>query len=381
MKLRIAILGTRGIPNNYGGFEQITAYLSKGLVQSGHEVTVYNSHNHPYQKKNWNGVRIVHCFDPEYLIQTAGQFIYDLNCILHARNQNYDVILFMGYTSSSVWFKLFPKDSIIISNMDGMEWKRTKYSKPIRKFLKWAEKLAVLHSDFHIADSIAIKNYLYSKYAIKSKFIPYGARVCRSKKKEIMSRYQLTEKEYYLLMARMEPENNIDMILQGFTQSTTRKRLIVIGNTQNNYGKKMIDKYKGDNRIQFIGPLFDEESVHTLRTNTCLYFHGHSVGGTNPSLLEAMASRVQIAAHENMFNRAILQEDAFYFSDPADIRELIASEKHILQLGEIIENNFQKIIKNYSWKSIIEQYEGFICHCYKMKHNEPSIHYKRYIYQ
>src|SRR5215213_11430209 len=102
MALKIAILGTRGIPNNYGGFEQIAGFLSKGLVEKGHSVTVYNSHQHPYKKDSWNGVQIIHCFDPEFLIGTAGQFIYDLNCILDARKRNFDVWLFMGYTSSSI---------------------------------------------------------------------------------------------------------------------------------------------------------------------------------------------------------------------------------------------------------------------------------------
>ena len=110
--MKIAILGTRGIPNSYGGFEQFAEYLSLGLIDKGHEVTVYNSHNHPYQQDNWNGVKIIRCYDPEYLINTAGQFIYDLNCILDARNKNFDIILFMGYTSSSIWRFLFPKNSL-----------------------------------------------------------------------------------------------------------------------------------------------------------------------------------------------------------------------------------------------------------------------------
>jgi len=107
MKLRIAILGTRGIPNYYGGFEHISEYVSEGLVKRGHSVTVYNSHNHPYKADTWNGVEIRHCYDPEYLVGTAGQFVYDLNCLLDARKQKFDAILIMGYTSSSVWGKLY----------------------------------------------------------------------------------------------------------------------------------------------------------------------------------------------------------------------------------------------------------------------------------
>jgi hypothetical protein len=116
--MRIGILGTRGIPNRYGGFEQITEWLAEGLVKKGHEVFVYNSHNHPNREKSWKGIHIIHCYDPEYLLKTAGQFIYDLNCIRDAGKRNFDVILFMGYTSSSIWAPVFPKQPVVISNMD-----------------------------------------------------------------------------------------------------------------------------------------------------------------------------------------------------------------------------------------------------------------------
>jgi superfamily II DNA/RNA helicase len=124
--MRIAILGTRGIPNFYGGFEQFAQYLSEDLVKKDHEVYVYNSHTHPYQKSEWNGVNIIHCKDPENIIGTAGQFIYDLNCILDSRKRNFDVILQLGYATTSIWFWLLPKKAVVITNMDGLEWRRSR---------------------------------------------------------------------------------------------------------------------------------------------------------------------------------------------------------------------------------------------------------------
>src|SRR5580698_626056 len=132
MNMRIAILGTRGIPNQYGGFERLAEQLSCRLAEKGNEVFVYNSHNHFYKQKKWNDVNIIHCYDPEYISGTCGQFIYDLNCILDARKKKFDVLLILGYTSSSVWHKLLPANSTIIYNMDGLEWKRAKYSKLAR---------------------------------------------------------------------------------------------------------------------------------------------------------------------------------------------------------------------------------------------------------
>jgi hypothetical protein len=306
MGLRIAILGTRGVPNNYGGFEHIAGHLSRGLVQKGHDVTVYNSSKHPYTEKKWHGVHIIHCYDPEYLIGTAGQFIYDLNCILDARRREYDIILVLGYTSSSVWGFLYPKNAIIITNMDGMEWKRSKYPGPVKAFLQKAEKWAIQASNFHIADSQVIKEYLDSKYNVKCKYIAYGAGIYPVAEESLLKEYKLEKNQYYLLMARMEPENNIEMILDGYTMTHSKTRFVVIGNTTNRYGRSLKAKYKSDERIIFLGGLFNEIKVQTLTTFCRLYFHGHSVGGTNPSLLDAMAAKAPIAIHNNVFNDAII---------------------------------------------------------------------------
>jgi glycosyltransferase involved in cell wall biosynthesis len=372
MKLRIAILGTRGIPNYYGGFEHISEYVSAGLVNRGHTVTVYNSHNHPYQKDKWNGVEIKHCYDPEYLMGAAGQFIYDLNCLIDARKQNYDVILLMGYTSSSVWGRLYPKQSTIITNMDGLEWKRSKYSKPIQRFLKYAEHLAVKYSHYYISDSSIIKTYLADKYDIDSHYIPYGADPFSLNEREQLSKKQALKEDYFLLMARMEPENNIETILQGFNNSNSRKQFVVLGNTENRFGKFITHKFKNDNRIKFEGAVYDNPSIRVLQNNSYLYFHGHSVGGTNPSLLEAMASEALIAAHNNPFNRSVLNADAFYFSNAGDVCNLVENVQRQNNEQTMVTNNAHKIKQLFNWDRIVEQYEEFAIECY-LKHNNERV--------
>src|ERR1700712_4811390 len=257
MKLKIAILGTRGIPNHYGGFEHISEYVSVGLAKRGHAVSVYNSHNHPYTKDNWNGVNIIHSYDPEYLVGAAGQFVYDLNCIRDARKRDFDVILIMGYTSSSVWGKLYPKQSAIITNMDGLEWKRSKYSKPVQNFLKYAEKLAVKHSQYYVSDSIVIKQYLARKYDINSRYIPYGADMITPLEREQITPAEAAKEDYFLLMARMEPENNIETILEGYNQSNSGKPFKVLGDVGNRFGKFITHKFQKDKRIEFKGSIFD----------------------------------------------------------------------------------------------------------------------------
>ena len=366
--MKIGIIGTRGIPNRYGGFEQLAELLSVGLYQCGHAVTVYNSHRHPYQQKKFDGVDMVHCYDPEHRLGTAGQFIYDLNCVRDARRRNFDVLLFLGYTSSSVWGRLYPKKPVIISNMDGLEWKRKKYAKPVRHFLRYAELLAVKHSDHFIADSVAIQSYLKKKFGICSEYIAYGTTTDIAVKEELLAAFNITRGNYFMLMARMEPENNIEMILEGFHNSNSHKKFIVVGNTHQSYGKQVVKKFGRDERIIFAGAIFDAVTTHTLQALCSLYFHGHSVGGTNPSLLDAMGAGGVIAAHDNAFNRAVLEDDGFYFTSSSGIQQLIELPANNEQRTAMSEKNNRKIKDQYNWPSIINHYEEFITLCY----NQPG---------
>ncbi len=357
--MKIAILGTRGIPNNYGGFEQFAEYLSTGLVEKGHEVFVYNSHNHFYKADNWNGVNIIHCFDPEYLIGTSGQFIYDLNCIINSRKYDFDFILQLGYTSSSIWNRFLPKKSLLVTNMDGIEWKRSKFSLKVQNFLKYAEGLAVKYSDYFIADSIGIQQYLKKEYQVESSYIPYGAELMNDPDSDILKEYNLKKQNYDIVIARMEPENNIEMIIKGYLNSKQERDLVIIGSLETNFGKYISQKY-AHNNIKYLGFVSGIENLNSLRNFSNLYFHGHSVGGTNPSLLEAMASSSLICAHDNIFNKSILDSDAYYFTDNKQISDLI-NNKIKLKENKFLINNMQKINTLYSWQKIVTDYNSFFC--------------------
>lgn len=353
--MRIAILGTRGIPNNYGGFEQLAEYLSTGLAERGHKIFVYNSALHPYQESTFKGVNLIHCFDAEDKLGTAGQFIYDLNCILDSRKRNFDVILQLGYTSSSIWHFLLPQKTHIITNMDGMEWWRSKYSNAVKRFLKLAEKWAVRSSDILIADSPAIKKYLDDKYKQSSTFIAYGASAFNDADEQVIKKYAVEKGKYSLLIARFEPENNIETIIKGYLRSESTQPLLLVGSTSNSYGKYLAEKYQNP-LIRFLGPVYQRNELDNLRYFSSLYFHGHSVGGTNPSLLEAMACSARICAHNNPFNAAILGSDAFYFSDDFSLAEIIRN-KDAEQQPLWIPNNLDKISHYYNWPHIINEYE------------------------
>ena len=357
--MQIAIIGTRGIPNQYGGFEQFAEYFATYLAEKGHQITVYNTHDHSYQEKSFKGVNIVHCYNPEKKIGKIGQFLYDFNCIWDTRKKNYDIILQLGYTSSSVWHRFLPKESVIVTNMDGLEWKRTKYNKVTQKFLKRAERWAVKSSDYLIADSKGIQAYLAEKYRVNSTYIAYGAHPFTNPDANILKEYDLEPYRYNMLIARREPENNIEMILEGVVNSTKKETFLVIGDyNRNPFGKKMYDQFSKYPNIRFLGSLYHQNHLDNLRYFSHLYFHGHSVGGTNPSLLEAMASEALIIAHENIFNKTVLERNAYYFTGPDQISHLVntidkTSEK------EKINRNFEKINQEYNWEIINGNYLSF----------------------
>ena len=367
ISLKIGILGTRGIPNRYGGFEQCAEYLAAGLVAKGHRVWVYNSHNHEYQGKEWNGVTIIHCYDPEHKIGTPGQFIYDLNCIYDARKRDYDVLLQLGYTSNSIWFRLWPGYCSNVVNMDGLEWKRSKYSRQTRKFLRLAEKWAAKTGDVLIADSTGIQQHLRDTYDKDSFFIPYGAEIFTAQQPDAIGRYGVQPFGYDMLISRMEPENNIEMIIRGHVTSGTDKPLLVIGNTSNNFGTYLLQNYGNPPNVLFLDASYEAEIINNLRYYSRLYFHGHSVGGTNPSLLEAMGCNALIAAHDNTFNRAVLGEDAFYFSTENELADMVRNFTSKPVYEQKLKNNIGKIRTQYNWQKIVDDYEAVLQEASKRK--------------
>jgi hypothetical protein len=177
--MKIGILGTRGIPNTYGGFEQFAQYLAEGLIERPYSLRLQFQHS-LIQTTVLERSSNYHCADPENRIGTAGQFIYDLNCLRDAGKRNFDILLHLGYTSNSVWHRYWPKNAINIINMDGLEWKRAKYNKLTQRFLKWAESLAANRADVLIADSIGIRDHIQRNtktalYSLWCKFEHFSA--------------------------------------------------------------------------------------------------------------------------------------------------------------------------------------------------------------
>ena len=367
--MKIAFVSTRGIPNNYGGFEQFAEYISVGMAQRGHEVVVYSPKFHPYQESTYKGVRIKHIYSPEtWMGSSVGSFFYDFASLRDAlKKEDFDIIYEAGYTSiipAYIWFNVKKrKRPIFTTNMDGLENKRSKFSPMVRRFLDWEEKMAVKYSHYLIADNMGIHDYYKEKYGKESKFLAYGADIHDDFKAEYLEEFGLKSEEYYILIARLEPENNIVMAIEGYLHSKEngRRPLIVVGKTNTPHGKELVEKYGNERNVEFVGGIYDFKKLDSVRHFSKAYFHGHSVGGTNPSLLEAMAAGYFIFAHDNIFNRAVLKENAFYYPSADKVTEYLNRIDTIAEGSKIqyTARNIEVIRNEYSWESLIDKHEKY----------------------
>jgi glycosyltransferase involved in cell wall biosynthesis len=356
--MKIAILGTRGIPNSHGGFDRAAEEISTRLVKNGHQVTVYNTDDHPFKDDAWKGVKIKHIFSREQKIGIFGTFLFDYLCLKDAAESGFDVIFEMGHYPAAIFFPLFRHiDAVLATNIDGLCWMRPKWSKPIRQFILSCEKIAVHQSDALIADHPEIQSYCFSRYGKQAQFIAYGAVIPEGNNNRQLEKLALQASGYDMLVARLEPENNIEMILDGYLQSSSKLPFIVVGGLNTKHAKHLMARYKANSCIRFVGTIYDYEELSGLRQHCRIYFHGHSVGGTTPSLLEAMACQSYIAAHDNRFNRGVLGEDALYFTSAEDAARLFQQESPHRQA--FIENNLAKVQQHYDWDDITTKHELF----------------------
>lgn len=322
-------------------------------VAAGHEVVVYTTSDHPEPVKSYQGVKIQHIYNPEKTLGLAGQFVYDLLCILHARRQNFDVILQLGYTTSGIWAWLWPKKKTI-TNMDGLEHQRAKYAGLLSVFLKWSERRAVKRSKLLIADNPEIARYL-SKYNWPIRTIAYGSKVTDTPKNAdaLIREAGLPSENFHLHIGRIQPDNHVAEILDA--AKTTGETLIAVGDYSTTYGKKLQTKYACNN-IHFPGTIYDKELLNALRTTCTFYLHGHSVGGTNPALLEAMGCGAMVLAHENPFNASVLGGLGALWEDEDALKRLLVKRSSDTLRAEQAALSRDRIESHFNWPLIADQY-------------------------
>ncbi|MCU0455721.1 MAG: DUF1972 domain-containing protein [Bacteroidales bacterium] len=353
--MKLLIMGTRGIPARYGGFETFAEEISVLLAANGIDVTVQCDFNSS-DLTTYQGVNLWHAS----LTKSENPLKYYLEGFRYGL-RNCDVIL-AASCAASVFYPLnLFKRKVIITNPDGLEYKRKKWPLAKRIYLKVSEMLSMAMSDYIVADSSNIKRYIDSTYAFasaKTRIIEYGAHLNHEVDPECLHKYGVGKSGFYLVVSRLEPENHLEMILDGHKRSGTSYPILIAGNIlETEYVKKMMESYASE-RVIFAGGIYNRNELFTLRHSCKAYIHGHSVGGTNPSLLESMASRNIIIAHDNVFNREVTDDGQFYFSTPEECARRI---NEVEMLGDsdaerYREKGYRMIVDRYNWNAILTKY-------------------------
>jgi glycosyltransferase involved in cell wall biosynthesis len=355
---KLAILGTRGIPAHYGGFETFAEELSVRLVEQGADVTVYCESGTGEQPDTYKGVHLVYI--PAPALGPLTTILFDLLCLWHARS-GFDVVYMLGYGTSVFCFIPRLWGSEVWINMDGVEWARSKWNWLAKQWFKVMEAVAMWTPNRLIADAQGILEHLQSRHARlpPTSVIPYGAPIISEAPETcLLEEWQLTAGTYYLVVCRLEPENSVKEIIAGYLQSGSKNPLVVVGNTntESNYVKEL--QRFTDGRIRFIGAVYDTQKLQALRYYSAAYFHGHTVGGTNPSLLEALGCGNIVIAHNNVFNREVAGEAAIYFNSEQDMARRIRKVESYSQSDVSMMKSLaqERIAKVYNWENITDSY-------------------------
>jgi glycosyltransferase involved in cell wall biosynthesis len=360
---KIRILGTRGIPAQHGGFETFAEHFSLYLKNRGWRVIVYcqEKGRGPVFEDDWNGINRVHI--PITQDGAKGTIVFDWKSSCHASKQNDGVILTLGY-NTAVFCALYRLKGIKnIINMDGIEWKRDKWSFLERSWLYLNEKAGQLLGNHLVADHPQIKSHLVKSISPnKITVIPYTADLLDSANQTLLSSFCILPNQFGLLIARPEPENSILDIVRAYTSQKRGMPLVVLGNYDpefNEYHKKVIKA--ASDEVLFVGAIYDLPVVQALRFYARFYVHGHTVGGTNPSLVEALGAGSPVLAHNNRFNRWVAGEKAMFFSNETEcemqITRLVQDDDLISKLKIVSKEQYNK---NFTADKVHGDYEQLL---------------------
>jgi glycosyltransferase involved in cell wall biosynthesis len=353
--LRIAVIGSRGIPARYGGFETFVGELAPRLVDLGHDVTVYCRAGYAPSPRpsHHRGVTLI--YTPYLRSRSLETLSHELTSIGDSLRRSFDVYYILGTRSAPVDLLAKLSRRPVLVHTDGIEWRRRKWGSVGRSYLRFAEWLSQrVVADELVTDAGAMRSYYLGRYRRSSVVIPYGAEVLEGRADPtLLSRYGLRESGYHLVVCRLEPENNVDLIIDGFERSGSTRTLAIVG--AENYRTPFTQtlRARASDSTRFLGRVYGEELTN-LRLGATSYLHGHEVGGTNPSLLEAMGAGNCCLALDTPFNREVLAGNGITFTRAADdvaqaIRRVESDPDEAARLGAKAQ---KRIAENYDWDRV-----------------------------
>src|SRR4051812_38747091 len=357
--MRIALVGTRGVPARYGGFETCVEQVGLRLAKAGHEVVVYcrtDAGDAPTERPDtYEGMELVHL--PAMRKKSLETLSHTALSTLHLMRHRPDAAIVFN-AANSVFLPFFRARRIpVVTHVDGLEWKRTKWQGAGRAYYRMAEQLAVRWSDALIADAQGIADYYTDEFNAPTELIAYGAPILGGGA-ERLDEIGLTARGYHLVVARFEPENHVDVIVDGYRRSDAKLPLIVVGSAPYADEHTAHIHSLADDRVTFLGGVWDQDLLDALYANAATYLHGHSVGGTNPSLLRAIGAGAATIAFDVNFNREVVVDSGRYFSTADEVaREIELAEgmpDHTAARGR----RARRVAERYDWDDVAARYEA-----------------------
>jgi len=358
-KINISIIGTRGYPYVYSGYETFVKQLSERLVIKNCNVTVY-CHKGLFETrpKEINGIKLVYI--PTIETKVLSQPIHSFLSIIHACFSRPNVILVVNSANGpfGLLTKLFKIPTAI--NVDGLEWLRPKWKGLGSIYFKWASKMATLFYDQIINDSDEMRKVYLDLFKRDSKVIAYGANIRKSKNLDLISVWDIKQKEYYLVVGRLIPDNNADLIIKGFLKSNSNKKLVVVGDVpyKDSYSSDL--KKIKDERLIFTGYVKDQDVLAELYHNCYVYVHGHEFGGTNPTMIKAMAYGCAILALDTAFNKEMLKKGKFGLFFKKELisvtKQIDYCEKENILMDNLRQESINGISEKYDWDFVTGEY-------------------------
>lgn len=356
--MKVAIIGTQGVPARYGGFETLVENILGDNASDHIQYTVFCSSKDLDSKlPSHKGARLKYIPIKANGIQST---LYDGLSLLMAIRR-FDVVVVLGVSGGMFFpiFRLFNRKKLIV-NIDGLEHKRRKWGWFAKLFLRISNEIALRFSDVIIADNKGIEDHIHRVHRNKTVLIAYGGdhvkrQISEHKQKEILDELGLKSRNFSLAICRIEPENNCHTILESFVR--TGENLVFVGNWRySRYGRELNAKYRGCDNITILESVYDLDILYALRNHCKFYVHGHSAGGTNPSLVEVMFFGCPILAYDVVYNRETTENKAIYFKDITDLTELLTKDRSLYESHG--ESMIEIAHRRYSWKAIAAQYES-----------------------
>lgn len=358
--LSVAMLGTRGVPARYGGFETAVEEVGRRLVQRGHRVIVYcrdsGSPDAP-RPDRYEGMELVRL--PAARKRSLETLSHTALSVGHLLRHRADAAIVFNSANAPLLPLLRAARIPVATHVDGLEWKRAKWGRIGRRYYRAAESLAVRWSDLLIADAQGIADYYRRVFQAPTTLLTYGAPLI-APGSDRLAELGLVSGGYHLVVARFEPENHVDLIVDGYRRSTAAKPLVVVGSAPyaGEYTRRV--HALADDRVRFLGGVWDQQQLDQLYANCFTYLHGHSVGGTNPSLLRAIGAGAAVVAYDVDFNREVVERVGRYFSDAADVATLLEAAESDPAAVALEGKRASELAEGYNWDDVTDGYEQLV---------------------